>query len=88
MRANTKIRPRPLTNDELWDKANGVYDSFANYLVFCGECDYLEKSNMYIMSAEAFRDRLDAEGKVCPVCGKKAWVLGYPANSPTGFVHF
>ncbi len=88
MRANTKIRPRPLTDDELWDKANGVYDSFANYLVFCSECDHLEKSNMYIMSAEAFRDRLDAEEAVCPVCGKHAWLLGYPANSPTGFVQF
>lgn len=88
MRANPKIRPRPLTDDELWDRSNEIYDSFANYLVFCKECGHLEKSNMYVMSAEAFRDRMIAAGRVCPKCRESAWLLGYPANSCTGFVEF
>ena len=38
MIVNKNIRPRPLTEAELADRKRGVFDSYANYLVFCGKC--------------------------------------------------
>lgn len=66
----------------------GIYDSFATYVVFCGHCRYVRKTNMYIMRAEAFIDELKARGEVCPHCGKQEWTLGYPMGTTTGFVKF
>ena len=31
---------------------------------------------------------LNAAGKTCPNCGARAWTLGYPDNSQSGFVYF
>ena len=48
----------------------------------------MQKTNMYVMRAEAYIDELNAAGKTCPNCGAKAWTLGYPDNSQSGFVYF
>ena len=82
------INPRPLTEAELADRKRGVFDSYANYIVFCGKCGRMQKTNMYVMRAEAYIDELNAAGKTCPNCGAKAWTLGYPDNSQSGFVYF
>ena len=63
MQKNENITPRPLSYQEKLDRENGIFDSFANYLCCCGRCNYLDKSNMYIMRAEAFIDELDARGE-------------------------
>ena len=88
MQKNENITPRPLSYQEKLDRENGIFDSFANYLCCCGRCNYLDKSNMYIMRAEAYIDELHERGKVCPKCGENEWTLGYPLNSITGFVKF
>lgn len=66
MAVNHNVNPRPLTAEEKENRARGVYDSFATYVVFCGHCRYVRKTNMYIMRAEAFIDELKARGEVCP----------------------
>lgn len=86
MPVNKNIVPRPLTGEEKEARRNEVYDSFANYLVFCPRCRHMRKTNMYIMRAEAYIDELAAKGESCPVCGGSDWTLGYPMNSTTGFV--
>ena len=58
MAVNHNVNPRPLTAEEKENRARGVYDSFATYVVFCGHCRYVRKTNMYIMRAEAFIDEL------------------------------
>ena len=85
---NKNITPRALLPEEKENRKLGVYDSFANYLVFCQKCKHVKKSNMYIQRAEAYIDELDARGEVCPECGASEWILGYPLNSITGFVKF
>lgn len=85
---NENIRPRALTPQEKADRAAGIYDSFANYLVFCPRCGRLIKTNAYIMRAEAYIVEAGARGKKCPGCGGNEFVLGYPENSKTGFVKF
>ena len=37
---------------------------------------------------QLYFDELNAAGKTCPNCGAKAWTLGYPDNSQSGFVYF
>ena len=88
MLKNENIEPRKLTLKEENERKHGVYDSFANYLVFCPACGYLDKSNMYLQSAERRVNMLLEKGTKCPVCGKCAWVRGYPAQTATGFVRF
>ena len=88
MAVNHNVNPRPLTAEEKENRARGVYDSFATYVVFCGHCRYVRKTNMYIMRAEAFIDELKARGEVCPQCGRQEWTLGYPMGTTTGFVKF
>lgn len=88
MIVNDNIKPRPLTEAELADRKRGVFDSYANYIVFCGKCGKMQKTNMYVMRAEAYIDELNAAGKTCPNCGASAWTLGYPDNSQSGFVYF
>ena len=88
MAVNHNVNPRPLTAEEKEKRARGIYDSFATYVVFCGHCRYVRKTNMYIMRAEAFIDELKARGEVCPHCGKQEWTLGYPMGTTTGFVKF
>ena len=85
---NKNITPRALLPEEKENRKNEVYDSFANYLVFCPKCKHVMKSNMYIMRAEAYIDELGANGKTCPECGGAEFILGYPLNSITGFVKF
>lgn len=80
-----KIVPRALSDKEWADREKGVYDSFANYLVFCENCGKLERYSMYIMSAEACVERYKKNRKSCPACGKIAWTVGYPTESKTGF---
>ena len=87
MIVNDNIKPRPLTEAELADRKRGVFDSYANYIVFCGKCGRMQKTNMYVMRAEAYIEELG--GTPCPKCGAThVWTLGYPANSKTGFVRF
>ncbi len=87
MTVNANIVPRALTPEELAARQRGVYDSFANYLVFCPKCGHMAKTNMYVMRAEAYIEELG--DRPCPGCGAAhAWTLGYPANSKTGFVKF
>lgn len=88
MAVNYNVNPRPLTAEEKENRARGVYDSFATYVVFCRHCRYVRKTNMYIMRAEAFIDELKARGEVCPQCGRQEWTLGYPMGTTTGFVKF
>ena len=88
MLKNPRIVPRPLTTKEKADRAEDIFDSFANYLCFCSKCKYLDKSNMYLMRAESRVKKLNEEGAKCPQCGECAWLLGYPLGSPTGFVKF
>mgnify|MGYP001520357267 CR=1 FL=1 len=83
MAVNHNVNPRPLTAEEKENRARGVYDSFATYVVFCGHCRYVRKTNMYIMRAEAFIDELKARGEVCPQCGRQEWTLGYPMGTTT-----
>ena len=71
MIVNDNIKPRPLTEAELADRKRGVFDSYANYIVFCGKCGRMQKTNMYVMRAEAYIDELNAAGKTCPNCGKE-----------------
>ena len=73
MAVNHNVNPRTLTAEEKENRARGVYDSFATYVVFCGHCRYVRKTNMYIMRAEAFIDELKARGEVCPQCGRQEW---------------
>ena len=40
MAVNHNVNPRPLTAEEKENRARGVYDSFATYVVFCGHCRY------------------------------------------------
>ena len=70
MAVNHNVNPRPLTAEEKENRARGIYDSFATYVVFCGHCRHVRKTNMYIMRAEAFIDELKARGEVCPQCGR------------------
>ena len=51
MAVNHNVNPRPLTAEEKEKRARGIYDSFATYVVFCGHCRYVRKTNMYIMRA-------------------------------------
>ncbi len=85
---NKNITPRALSYEEKENRKKGVYDSFANYLVFCSKCKHTAKTNMYIQRAEAYIDELNTRGMACPKCGEFNWTLGYPLNSITGFVHF
>ena len=71
MIVNDNIKPRPLTEAELADLKRGAFDSYANYIVFCGKCGRMQKTNMYVMRAEAYIDELNAAGKTCPNCGAK-----------------
>lgn len=88
MNKNLNISPRALTDKEKADRANDIYDSFANYLSFCPRCNYVDKTNMYLARAEARVKQLCTEGKTCPNCGESRWLLGYPLGSTTGFVQF
>ena len=69
-------------------EGKGIYDSFANYLVYCPKCKHVAKTNMYIQRAEAYIDELHERGTVCPKCGDSDWTLGYPLGTLTGFVKF
>ena len=64
----------------------GIYDSFANYVVFCPDCRSCIKTNMYLQSAEMYLEKLSRDDTSCPSCGGKNWTLGYPMGSRTGFV--
>ena len=86
MLVNKKINPRPLSREETENRKKGIYDSFANYLVFCPECRTVSKTNMYLQSAETYLENLRRDGAACPGCGAKRWTLGYPMGSKTGFV--
>ncbi len=88
MQKNKNITPRALTPQEKIDRENDVYDSFANYLVYCPKCKYVVKTNMYIQRAEAYIDELHERRTVCPRCGDNEWTLGYPLGTLTGFVKF
>jgi hypothetical protein len=88
MLKNENIRPRRLTEREEEERLQGKYDNFANYLSFCPACGYLDKSNMYLESAERRAAKLLEQGEKCPVCGSCAWVRGYPEGTKTGFVKF
>ena len=81
MAVNHNVNPRPLTAEEKENRARGVYDSFATYVVFCGHCRYVRKTNMYIMRAEAFIDELKARGEVCPQCGRQEWTASSAART-------
>lgn len=86
MQVNPNIIPRALTEEEKTLRQQDVYDSFATYLCFCSKCGYVDKTNMYLMRAESRVRKLREDGQTCPKCGAKAWELGYPQNSKTGFV--
>ena len=86
MLVNKKIAPRPLSREEAENRKRGVYDSFANYLVFCPDCQAPIKTNMYLQSAETYLAKLREAGTACPNCGACRWTLGYPMGSKTGFV--
>ena len=88
MQKNMNLTPRSLTGKEKEDRANDIFDSFANYLCFCPKCRYLDKSNMYLMRAESRVKKLNEDGVECPQCGACEWELGYPLGTTTGFVKF
>ena len=86
MLVNKKISPRPLSREEQENRKKGIYDSFANYVVFCPDCRSCIKTNMYLQSAEMYLEMLSRDDTCCPSCGGKNWTLGYPMGSRTGFV--
>ena len=86
MLVNKKITPRPLSREELENRRRGIYDSFANYVVFCPDCQAAIKTNLYLQSAETYIQKLLDGGEPCPKCGSCRWTLGYPMGSKTGFV--
>lgn len=86
MLVNKKISPRPLSREEQENRKKGIYDSFANYVVFCQDCRSCIKTNMYLQSAEMYLEKLSRDDTSCPSCGGKNWTLGYPMGSRTGFV--
>ena len=86
MLVNKNINPRPLSREETENRKKGIYDSFANYLVFCPACCTPVKTNMYLQSAETYLEKLRTDGARCPRCGASEWLLGYPMGSKTGFV--
>ncbi len=88
MLINENITPRALSSEEKENRKKGVYDSFANYLVFCPGCHRVMKTNMYLQSAEIYLERLAREQTVCPECGRSEFILGYPLGSKTGFVKY
>ena len=45
---NHNILPRALSYEEKENRKKGIYDSFANYLVYCPKCKHVAKTNMYI----------------------------------------
>lgn len=51
---NHNILPRALSYEEKENRKKGIYDSFANYLVYCPKCKHVAKTNMYIQRAEAY----------------------------------
>ena len=55
MAVNHNVNPRPLTAEEKENRARGIYDSFATYVVFCGHCRHVRKTNMYIMENRSGR---------------------------------
>ena len=57
---NHNILPRALSYEEKENRKKGIYDSFANYLVYCPKCKHVAKTNMYIQRAEAYIDELHA----------------------------
>ncbi|NLC73294.1 MAG: hypothetical protein GX684_05940 [Ruminococcaceae bacterium] len=82
------VKPRALTEEEKKLRDQGVYDSFANYIVYCETCGKVESTNMYIMSAERRAKMLKDKGVLCDVCNLDTWAVGYPENSMTGFGTF
>lgn len=88
MLINENITPRALSPEEKENRKKGIYDSFANYLVFCPRCHRVMKTNMYLQSAEIYLERLQREKTPCPECGRNEFVLGYPLGSKTGFVKY
>ena len=88
MQKNRNIVPRELSDREKADMEKDIYDSFANYLSFCPVCGYVDKTNMYLVRAKTRLKKLAAQGEPCPNCGRCQWILGYPDNTPTGFVKF
>ncbi len=88
MLKNENIKPRPLNEHEKEDMKSEVYDTFADYLVFCGNCGYVDKTNMYLMRAESRLEKVEDTALKCPCCGEVQWKLGYPMGSKTGFVKF
>ena len=86
MLKNENVKPRLLSEKEKLDRKNEVFDTFASYLVFCTECGYVDKTNMYLMRAESRLKKVRDEAIKCPCCGKVAWELGYPMGTKTGFV--
>ncbi len=88
MLKNENVEPRELSEEEKRERQEEVFDSFANYLSFCPNCGYVDKTNMYLMRAESRIKKLHDTGEKCPVCGKCIWELGYPAKTRTGFVDF
>ena len=88
MLKNENIKPRELSGLEKENLKNEVYDTFANYLVFCSGCGYVDKTNMYLMRAQSRLEKLRTTGLKCPGCGKLMWELGYPMGTKTGFMKF
>ena len=86
MLVNKKVTPRPLSREEIENRKKGIYDSFANYVVFCPDCQKAARTNMYLQSAETLIENLTKAGTACPHCGALNWTLGYPMGSKTGFV--
>ncbi len=88
MQKNENIEPRALSEEEKENRKHEVFDSFANYLSFCPNCGYVDRTNMYLMRAESRIKKLCDKGEKCPECGKCCWELGYPKKTRTGFVGF
>lgn len=86
MLVNKNVNPRPLSREEAENRKRGIYDSFANYVVFCPDCRMPIKTNLYLQSAETYLEKLLADGQRCPNCGTCRWTLGYPMGTKTGFV--
>ena len=61
---NHNILPRALSYEEKENRKKGIYDSFANYLVYCPKCKHVAKTNMYIQRAEAYIDELHARHRL------------------------
>ena len=52
---NHNILPRALSYEEKENRKKGIYDSFANYLVYCPKCKHVAKTIKEMLIIQNFK---------------------------------